>query len=294
MDILEKLLDKIQLEYVSILFYRLQMMPPKGDSDRESYIADLNKFKDLTEKLKVDWISEKTTKTKQRIVEWKRKYNIVSADDKPVTLILKNSDISRAGDGAKKMNDISAPGGECIKIPMRGNAWAGQWFFGSALYSDIKYSVRIQVKADKKQKSGASFGCGLYSLATKKVPFKRIVDAAEISDTGFGWIELGTINGSDAPSAYFYIAQIADSAVSSIYVSRIEIIPEGEDGYNDAPIKETVPMAAAITKGVGGVITVPASSAKTQGGARRSGDAVSISASSKGWDVQWVLGNRMW
>ena len=240
-------MEKIELEFVSIIFYRLEMMPPKGDPDLESYKEDLNRFVELAEKYKVEWISERTTKTKERIVEWKRKYNIKSAGDKPVTLSLKNSDTSRVGDGARKMDDISAPGGQCIKIPMRGNSWAVQWFFGSALYNDIDYSVRIQVKADKKSANGAAFGCGIYAVKAKKVPLKLIVDSSDISDTGYGWIELGNINGSDAPSAYFYIAQIPKSSITDIYISTIEIIPEGAEGYKKNVVKKNATTVVAAT-----------------------------------------------
>ncbi len=290
----KKLHDKVEFEYISILFYRLQMMPPKGDKDRQSYIADLKTFSELTEKYKVDWINEKVTKTKQRIIEWKRKYNIRSADDKPVVVHLGNSDANRVGDGAKKIDDISAPGGECIKIPIRGNAWAVQWFFGSALYNDVDYFVRVQVRADKKKSNGPAFVCGVYSVSAKKVPLQLHVNAEDLADTGYNWLDVGNVNGSDAPSSYFYIAQIENSAISHLYVSAVEFIPEGTPGYKKIMAKKSESSpGAVIKKGANGEIIFPAASAKLQGSARRIGDAVSIAPSAKGWETQWQLGKNV-
>ncbi len=66
---------KIELEFVSILFFRLQTMPPHNAAERKSYLADLKLFKQLTKRYHVDWISEGKTRTPQRIKEWEKALN---------------------------------------------------------------------------------------------------------------------------------------------------------------------------------------------------------------------------
>ncbi len=219
---------KVELEYISILFYRLQMMPPKeGDeADRASYKADLEEFARLTKLYKVEWISERVTKTDQRILEWRRQYNIKSdTPEKPTMMRLTPSTITRCADGAKKINDISAPGGECIKLPVQGNGWSLQWFFGSALLNDVDYKIRAQIKVDKIRESGPAVNYGIYATKIKKIPLSGTFDASQLSDSGYKWVYCGEVNGSDAPSSYFYFAQIPNSSVKYVYISSIEFVP---------------------------------------------------------------------
>jgi hypothetical protein len=65
---------KIELEFISPLFYRLEMMPPKTQAERASYRRDLELFAKLTKKYQVKWISEGKTKTPKRLKEWRSKY----------------------------------------------------------------------------------------------------------------------------------------------------------------------------------------------------------------------------
>ncbi len=65
---------KIELEFISPLFYRLEMMPPKNQAERDSYRRDLELFAKLTKKYQVKWISEGKTKTPKRLKEWRSKY----------------------------------------------------------------------------------------------------------------------------------------------------------------------------------------------------------------------------
>ncbi|MCF6175753.1 MAG: DUF4838 domain-containing protein [Victivallaceae bacterium] len=65
---------KIELEFISLLFYRLELMPPKTHSERDSYRHDLELFAKLTKKYQVKWISEGKTKTPKRLKEWRSKY----------------------------------------------------------------------------------------------------------------------------------------------------------------------------------------------------------------------------
>ena len=220
--------SKVELEYVSILFYRLQMMPPTDDpADRASYKADLEKFVELTDRYHVDWVNEGVTKTPQRVQEWRRKYNIKSdTPEVPVTLRLTPDDITRCADGAVRMDDISAPGGTCIRLPIQGDGWSLQWFFGSSLLPDVDYSVRVQIRADKKKATGPAVNYGIYAINIKKIPLSGTIDASDISDSGYGWVDCGTVNGSDAPSSYFYFAQIPNSSVKFVYISSVEIIPK--------------------------------------------------------------------
>lgn len=281
---------KIELEFISILFYRLEMMPPKGKADRESYIKDLNTFSKLTKKYKVVWISEKTTKTVQRIIEWKRKYNITSADDRPVVLDLKPRNATRVGDGSKRRNDISAPGGMSIMIPMRGNAWAVQWFFGSALFNNVNYKVRIQIRADKKAESGNAFGYGIYAVKAKKTPLKGIMDAAKISGSSYTWVDVGTVNGSDTASAYFYIAQLNNSSISKLYISAVEMIPQGVKIGTKATRKSTPTAKPVHYATTGAAKTFAAASFRIEAPAKKikadDASVVSISPTSKGWNTQ--------
>ncbi len=284
-----KLKAKIELEFISILFYRLEKVPPKNKADRENYIKDLETFTKLTEKYKVIWISEKTTKTVQRIIEWKRIYNITSADDLPVIMDLKPRNATRVGDGSKRLNDISAPGGMCIMIPMRGNAWAVQWFFGSALFNNVKYKVQIQIRADKKSDSGNAFGYGIYAVKAKKTPLKGIMDAAKISGSSYKWVDVGTINGSDAASAYFYIAQLPKSSISKLYISAIKMTPQGVKIGKKA-VKRVVVAPKVNYTATGKAKLFPATALRVEAPAKLTRDAgskvVSISPKSKGWNTQ--------
>jgi hypothetical protein len=284
-----KLKAKVELEFISILFYRLEKIPPKGKADRESYIKDLDTFTKLTEKYKVIWISEKTTKTVQRIVEWKRTHNITSADDLPVILDLKPRNATRVGDGSKRLNDISAPGGMTIMIPMRGNAWAVQWFFGSALFNNVNYKVQIQIRADKKSDSGNAFGYGIYAVKAKKTPLKGIMDAAKISDSTYKWVDVGTVNGSDAASAYFYIAQISNSSISKLYIAAVKMIPQGVKMGKKATRKiVATPIVKYTTTGKAKLF--PATTFRIEAPAKLTSDngakAVSILPKAKGWNTQ--------
>ena len=284
-----KLKAKIELEFISILFYRLEKVPPKGKADRENYIKDLETFTKLTEKYKVVWISEKTTKTVQRIIEWKRTHNITSADDLPVIMDLKPRNATRVGDGSKRLNDISAPGGMCIMIPMRGNAWAVQWFFGSALFNNVKYKVEIQIRADKKSDSGNAFGYGIYAVKAKKTPLKGIMDSASISGSTYKWVDVGIVNGSDAASAYFYIAQLPSSSISKLYISAIKMTPQGVKIGKKA-VKRVVVAPKVNYTATGKAKLFPASVLRVEAPARLTKDAgsrvVSISPKSKGWNTQ--------
>ncbi len=292
------LLEKIEFEYISVLFYRLEILGVIDDSDKAAYIKDLELFKELTTKYKVDWITERTTKTSARIVEWKRKYNIVSAGDKPVVMVLGAKDATKVGNGAKRYDDISAPGGMVIKLPVAGKEWAVQWVFGSALFNDTEYSVRIQIRADKKQNSGPAVGFGIYSIESKKVPLKGVIYAEDIVDGGYGWFECGNINGSDAASAYFYLSQRNDSSIKNIYITAVEFIPKGKKGFT-ASAKPKVHSAAPATAVVAtpvpasGVVVFTADTADLRGTFRRIEGAVSVPPASKAWNGKWKIASKL-
>ena len=282
---------KVELEFISILFYRLEKMPPKGKADRESYIKDLNTFTELVHKYNVKWISERTTKTEQRIIEWKRKYNIVSDDDLPVIIDLASRDATRVGDGSKRFNDITAPGGMTISIPMRGNAWAVQWFFGSAMFNNVKYKVSALMRADKKRDSGTACGYGIYAVKARKTPLKGLLDASQISGGSYKWVDLGTVNGSDAASAYFYIAQIPNSSISKLYICAVKMVPQGvkigKKGSHRRRVKKgpkvnyTTTGAAKVFSATEFKVQAPAKIIE-DGGSR----VISVPPTSKGWDSQ--------
>ncbi len=225
--------DKVELEYISILFYRLQMMPPKeGDkADRAAYKADLDKFAKLTKRHKVEWISEGVTKTSDRIIEWMRQYGFKSdKPQKPITVKLSPNSISRCADGAEKVDDITQPGSLCIKLPIRSSEWSLQWWgVGNYLLNDVEYDIKVKVRADKKKNSGTAFACGIYSINKKKIAIETTIDAAKISDSGYSWIDCGRVNGSDTLAGYFYFAQIPDSSIDTLYISAVEIVPVKDD-----------------------------------------------------------------
>ncbi len=65
---------KIEFEFINVLFYRLQIMPPANEKDWDSYMADLKTFKRLTDCYNVVSISENKTTVKDRIDEWEKEY----------------------------------------------------------------------------------------------------------------------------------------------------------------------------------------------------------------------------
>ena len=202
-------------------------MPPTDDESKKSYRADLERFTLLTQRHKVDWISEGRTKTVQRIQEWKRKYDIQSDPaEEAVTIKLNIDDPTWCGDGAKEIDDPSSPTGKCIRLPIQGEAKSVQCFFGSALLNNTDYTVRVQIRSEKVKPDGPAVACGIYSYETEKTPFEITIDASDISDTEYKWIDCGTVNGSDTISSYFYFGQIRDSSVKYIYISAAEITPK--------------------------------------------------------------------
>lgn len=294
----KELLEKIEFEYISIIFYRLEVLGVVDDSDKESYIKDMELFEKLTTKYKVEWITEKTAKTSARILEWKRKYNIVSAGDKPVTMVLGAKEATKVGNGAQRYDDITVPGGIVIKLPTAGKEWALQWIFGSALFNDTEYSVRIQIRADKKKNSGPAFGFGIYSMSLKKVPLKGVVYAEDIPDGGYTWYECGNINGSDAPSAYFYLSQIEDSSVENVYITAVEFIVKGDKGFTAAAkpkVRSAVPVAVSEVTPLpaNGTVAFTAATADLRGKFRRIGGAVSVPPTSKAWNAKWKLAGKL-
>ena len=230
----ESLHDKVEREFISLLFYRLQRLAPEGEAERQSYEEDLAAFARLTERHHVEWIDEGVTRTPQRIQEWRRKYDLPSdGPEEPVTLRFTPDNITRCADGGTAVDDIAAPGGRCIELPIRGDGWSLQWFFGSALLKGVEYSVRLLVRGDEIRPEGPAVGYGIYSLSERRTPLMGTLDAADLSDAGYGWLDGGTVKGEDAPSSYFYFAQIPGSSISRLYVAAVELIPldsEAETG----------------------------------------------------------------
>ncbi len=286
--------SKVELEFLSILFYRLENIPPNGEEGRKSYIKDLHTFEDLAAKHNLNWITEGTTRTPQRIVEWKRKYNIRFANDKPSVVYLATNAITRIGDGAKVINEESSPNGLCVKIPIYGNAWAVQWFFGSALFNDVDYLVKIKVRADKNKQIGSAFDCGIYSVINKTSPLVLSVDSKDLSGNDYEWFDCGNVNGSDVPSAYFFFAQIPNSSIDYLYVSGIEFIPEGDPEYKanvrDKPIEHSLTPADIA---VGEVVSLTSKNSQVLPPTKKIWDAgheiISISPTSKAWHAKWHI-----
>jgi len=65
------LLNKIEFEYINVLFFHLQEIKPKNEHDLTEYITDLELFIRLTEKFHVVSISENEVQIHDRINEWK-------------------------------------------------------------------------------------------------------------------------------------------------------------------------------------------------------------------------------
>ncbi len=217
---------KIELEFVSILFFRLETMAPAGDADRMSYQADLEKFVELTERYDVEWISERETRTRQRIQEWRRKYAIgTGTPEEPVSLRFDRDNITLLGDGAAVVDDVYAPDGRAIKLLIQGESRSLQWFFGSALLDGVQYSVRVQIRAERTKAEGPAVGFGIVVTGVEEDALAGVIDSSDLADLGYSWVECGEVNGSDAPAAFFYISQVSDSSVRYVYVSAIEITP---------------------------------------------------------------------
>ncbi len=289
----KKLLDKLQYEYISVLFYRLEVLSPINKADKQQYIKDLELFSKLTKKFKVEWITEKTTTTKARIIEWKRKNSIISATDRPAIVTLRAKNATKVGNGAKRYDDISVPGGKVIKLPMDGKEWAVQWFFGSALFNNTKYKARIQVRIDKKSNSGLAIVGGIYSISLKKIALSIRLDADKLPESGLKWIDCGTFNGSDAASAYFYLSQYTNSSASNVYITGIKFIPEGVKPGAVQQSAQPKNIATPLTGSANpGAILLQGATAKVEGRAKKLSDdgskVISISPSSKGWDTKWL------
>ena len=291
----KKLLDKVEYEYISILFYRLEFLSPKNKADKKQYIKDLELFSKLADKFKVRRITENSTTTPTRIIEWKRKNNIVSEGDLPVIITLGAKDATRVGNGSKRYDDISVPGGKVIKLPMDGKEWAVQWFFGSCLFNNTTYKARIQVRIDKKHNSGLAIVGGIYSVSLKKNALNIKIDADKLPESGFKWIDCGTFNGSDAASAYFFLAQYANSAASNVYITGIEFIPQGVKLGTKAVRKVTVKKAVYTTNGKAKTFT--ATAFKVEKAAKLISNAgnrvVAIASTDKGWNTQLKLPGKV-
>ncbi len=219
---------KVELEFVSILFYRLDQMPPKDEKDLESYKVDLKEFERLSKLYHVDWISEAKNKTPEYILKWKRKYRITDGNEEAVTLLFDLDNIDVCSYGAEKVSDIYSPTAKAIKLPMYDDKRSLEWNFGSALMRDTQYRLRLQVRAEKKSPTGKAFEYGIYSFVLnqpEKIVISGKVDASQIKDKGYCWIDCGVVNGTDAQSSSLYISQMRDSSLKYLYVCSAELIP---------------------------------------------------------------------
>ncbi len=224
----KELHSRVELEFVSILFYRLDQMPPKNEEDLESYKRDLKEFERLTKLYHVDWISEAKNRTPQYIQQWKRKYRITDGNEEAVTLLFDLDNVDVCSYGAEKVSDIYSPTAKALKLPMYDDKRSLEWNFGSALMRDTQYRLRLQVRAEKKSAKGKAFEYGIYSFVLnqpERIVLSGKVDASQIKDKGYCWIDCGVVNGTDAQSASLYISQVRDSSLKCLYVCSAELVP---------------------------------------------------------------------
>ena len=131
----------------------------------------------------------------------------------------------RTSSGGKVIKDSNALNGYAVQ--QVGKNWSLQWWFPAGSFKKGQYyQMRMRIKADKIGNKGLAAQAGIYNFKKKKVSFRKIFKASELS-RDYKYYKIGRPFIPDPSNMFFiYIApKVNIKNIKSISTDRLELVP---------------------------------------------------------------------